>query len=443
MSSFPSTLPSARALAAALKRRELSCRELMRGLRWRASRALNPKVQRAWSRCRTPERAAGARPMPATTPSWRAASRRGRLHGFSAGGEGLREPRAGLPTSKGSPAVRQRTLAPHRQRCTVERACARAGAVVVGRRPTRPSSAWARTPTTRCSAPRATPTRTRAQRRAAAAAAPRWRWRCSMLPVADGSDMMGSLRNPAAWNHVIRSCGPRCGRVPDRARRGAVLPAAGLRRADGAARWRTWRWLLSVQAGFDGRVPLSRRMSLAGAGEAFAEPLEGEVRGTARRPGSATIWRRPGAGPRRAGARARQALRHFRRAGLRRSSRPCTDFDVRRAVERLAAAAPAAWWAARCGACMHDPALRRAAQARGALGDRAGPAAGRCRLAVHEAAVWRTNGGMPRLPRSCSSASTSCWLPAAQAFPLRRPSCTGPREVGRRARWTPTTAGWK
>jgi amidase len=36
-----------------------------------------------------------------------------------------------------------------------------------------------------------------------------------MLPVADGSDMMGSLRNPAAFNNVI-GFRPSCGRGPDR-----------------------------------------------------------------------------------------------------------------------------------------------------------------------------------------------------------------------------------
>src|SRR5262249_19337359 len=35
-----------------------------------------------------------------------------------------------------------------------------------------------------------------------------------MVPVADGSDMMGSLRNPAAWNNVI-GFRPSYGRVPN------------------------------------------------------------------------------------------------------------------------------------------------------------------------------------------------------------------------------------
>jgi amidase len=76
-----------------------------------------------------------------------------------------------------------------------------------------------------------------------------------LLPVADGSDFMGSLRNPAAWNHVF-GLRPSQGRVP-------LWPALD-----------TWvsqlptegpmartvldlAQLLSIQAGHDPRAPLS------------------------------------------------------------------------------------------------------------------------------------------------------------------------------------------
>ncbi|WER48465.1 amidase [Cupriavidus sp. WKF15] len=90
-----------------------------------------------------------------------------------------------------------------------------------------------------------------------------------MLPVADGSDMMGSLRTPAAFNHVygLRTsfgcvphgpteevffqqfsvAGPMARNVPDLA------------------------LLLSVQAGFDPRLPLTRRAEAPGS---FALPSE-------------------------------------------------------------------------------------------------------------------------------------------------------------------------
>ena len=76
-----------------------------------------------------------------------------------------------------------------------------------------------------------------------------------MLPVADGSDMMGSLRNPAAFNRVV-GLRPSRGRVP-------VWPAidqfiAQLGTAGPMARnTRDCALLLSVQAGHDARDPLS------------------------------------------------------------------------------------------------------------------------------------------------------------------------------------------
>jgi amidase len=84
-----------------------------------------------------------------------------------------------------------------------------------------------------------------------------------MLPVADGSDMMGSLRNPAAFNRVV-GLRPSRGRVP-------TWPAvdqfiAQLGTPGPLARdVRDCALLLSVQAGYDARDPLS----LDGDGAAF------------------------------------------------------------------------------------------------------------------------------------------------------------------------------
>ncbi|MGV8921504.1 MAG: amidase [Pseudomonas sp.] len=78
-----------------------------------------------------------------------------------------------------------------------------------------------------------------------------------MLPVADGSDMMGSLRNPAAFNNVF-GLRPSQGRVPHGpapelfVQQLSTEGPMGRSVADVAH-------LLSTQAGFDARAPLSLR----------------------------------------------------------------------------------------------------------------------------------------------------------------------------------------
>ncbi len=87
-----------------------------------------------------------------------------------------------------------------------------------------------------------------------------------MLPVADGSDFMGSLRNPAAWNNVF-GMRPSQGRVPS-------WPAPDVwvsHLSTAGPMGRTVRdvaMLLEVQAGYDVRAP----MSLQG-NERFAKEL--------------------------------------------------------------------------------------------------------------------------------------------------------------------------
>ncbi len=87
-----------------------------------------------------------------------------------------------------------------------------------------------------------------------------------MLPVADGSDYGGSLRNPAGWNNVF-GFRPSYGCVP------ADVPEVWLptlRVLGPMARTVTdLAMLLSVQAGFDARVPLS----IDGDGAKFRRPL--------------------------------------------------------------------------------------------------------------------------------------------------------------------------
>jgi amidase len=94
-----------------------------------------------------------------------------------------------------------------------------------------------------------------------------------MLPVADGSDMMGSLRNPAAFNNVF-GFRTSVGRVPGIGgelflHTLSVEGPMGRSVADVAM-------LLSVMAGADPRAPFSIEQSPA----VFAESLEHDFKGT-------------------------------------------------------------------------------------------------------------------------------------------------------------------
>jgi amidase len=76
-----------------------------------------------------------------------------------------------------------------------------------------------------------------------------------LLPVADGSDFMGSLRNPAAWNHVF-GLRPSQGRVPMWPVADAWVAQLGTE-GPMARNVRDLARLLSIQAGHDPRAPLS------------------------------------------------------------------------------------------------------------------------------------------------------------------------------------------
>jgi amidase len=81
-----------------------------------------------------------------------------------------------------------------------------------------------------------------------------------MLPVADGSDYMGSLRNPAAWNNVF-GFRPSQGRVPAHPARDQYLSQLGTEGPMGRSVI-DLAMLLGTQAGYDARVPLSLDGSL-------------------------------------------------------------------------------------------------------------------------------------------------------------------------------------
>lgn len=95
---------------------------------------------------------------------------------------------------------------------------------------------------------------------------------CGMLPLADGSDTGGSLRNPASFNNVV-GLRPSPGRVPswpDKAPWGQLSVKGPMARTV-----RDVALGLSVLAGPDPRSPLA----LETPGSAFAGELTGDVRG--------------------------------------------------------------------------------------------------------------------------------------------------------------------
>lgn len=95
----------------------------------------------------------------------------------------------------------------------------------------------------------------------------------NMVPIADGSDMGGSLRNPAAFNNIY-GFRPSQGRVP-------AFPSSDQFMTQMATEGPMGRnvadvaLLLSVQAGYDERVPLS----LAGDGQEFACEIVPDAKG--------------------------------------------------------------------------------------------------------------------------------------------------------------------
>src|SRR5260370_15205148 len=98
-----------------------------------------------------------------------------------------------------------------------------------------------------------------------------------MLPLADGSDYGGSLRNPAGWNNVF-GFRTSFGRVPADGR-DAWLPSMGVA-GPMARNVADLALLFSVQAGYDARAPLS----LEGDGAVFRERLETDL------PGKPIAW---------------------------------------------------------------------------------------------------------------------------------------------------------
>ena len=191
----------------------------------------------------------------------------GRLHGLPVAHKDLFET-AGIRTTFGSPVFRDNV--PTQDALTVER-IKKAGAITLGKTNTPEFGAGSQTFNTVFGAT-ANPydvTKTSGGSSGGAAAA----LATGMVALADGSDMGGSLRNPAAFCGVV-GLRPAPGRVPEPSIVNAwqTLSVAGpMARtvADAAL-------LLSVLAGPDARCPIS----INEPGKAFAGDLERDIRGT-------------------------------------------------------------------------------------------------------------------------------------------------------------------
>jgi amidase len=252
---------SARELRALIDARELSCVELLTATLDRIER-VNPSINAIVTL--VPEQA-----MAAATAADAALARGdapGLLHGLPIAIKDLVATK-GIRTTMGSPLFADNV--PDTDQLFVQRLRA-AGAIVIGKTNTPEFGAGSQTFNTVFGATRNPYDRSKtpggSSGGAAAALAAR------LLPIADGSDLGGSLRNPASFCNVV-GLRPTAGRVPAYpAAQGwgnmSVMGPMGRSVADVAL-------LLSAMAGPDSRSPIS----LEEPGTRFMEPLERDLRG--------------------------------------------------------------------------------------------------------------------------------------------------------------------
>ena len=225
--------------------RTLSCREVMQAFLAQIDR-LNPQFNAIVSRVDSDQLLQQADTCDAELS---AGHSRGWMHGFPMAVKDL-SATAGVRTTRGSPLLERHV--PSQDDLMVQR-MKLAGGILIGKTNTPEFGLGSHTynPVFGITRNAWDPTRCAGGSSGGAAVALALR----MLPVADGSDMMGSLRNPAAFNHVF-GLRPSQGRVPAWPRPEQWLAQLGTegpmgRTVEDVAR------LLAVQAGRDDRSPLS------------------------------------------------------------------------------------------------------------------------------------------------------------------------------------------
>lgn len=250
------------ALANAIRSRQVSCVEVMSAyldhIEW-----LNPKVNAivalqdkapllAQSRERDAQLARGEIMGP--------------LHGFPLAVKDL-EAVKGIPMTKGSPIMKD--FVPAADGIMVD-LLRKAGAIFIGKTNTPEFGLGSQTYNPIYGATRNAFDQSRTSGGSSGGAAVALALR--MLPVADGSDYGGSLRNPAGWNNVF-GFRTSYGLIPTDAR-DVWLPSMGVL-GPMARNVPDLAMLMSVQTGYDARAPLS----MGGDGAMFREGLERDFRG--------------------------------------------------------------------------------------------------------------------------------------------------------------------
>ncbi|HEY1545127.1 MAG TPA: amidase [Xanthobacteraceae bacterium] len=249
-------------LAAAIRARRVSCVEVMRAYLDHIDR-LNPRVNAIVALQDRDSLLAQARERDDALARGEVM---GALHGFPHAVKDLASVK-GIRTTKGTPILKD--FVPTADSIMVER-LRRAGAIFIGKTNTPEFGLGSHTfnPVYGPTLNAYDQTRSAGGSSGGAAVALALR----MLPLADGSDHGGSLRNPAGWNNI---CGFRT--------------SLGLVPRDGLDRWlpsmsvlgpmarnvADLAMLLAVQAGYDDRAPLS----LPGDGSRFGGQLECDLRG--------------------------------------------------------------------------------------------------------------------------------------------------------------------
>jgi amidase len=254
-------LRTATELSAALRRRDVSAREVVAAHLDQIER-VNPEVNAIVTLL--PERALEQ----ATAADQRLAAGDdiGPLHGLPMAHKDLHDT-AGIRTTYGSPLFADHV--PKRDYLIIERLRA-AGAITIGKTNV-PELGLGSHTVNKVFGPTRNPydlTKSAGGSSGGAGAA----LACGMQPVADGSDTGGSLRNPASFNNVV-GLRPSPGRVPswpDRAAWGQISVKGPMARTVGDV-----ALLLSAMAGPDARSPIA----LDTPGPEFATPLEADLRG--------------------------------------------------------------------------------------------------------------------------------------------------------------------